>query len=648
MAANQSVVDELVVKLTLDAEQYKKNDQVIINLVNKTEVALKNADEKQTKRDKAAQKRNKDTLKGVKDLALGLRSLTLTIGAMLGVGSAAGLVGAVVALAGMETNLRRASVSTGLSNRELQAWGATARRLGADAQAGASAIADLAREQQQFNLTGNAPTIQAFARMGVRAGPETSIVDILSQAQQIFRQAAPAQRKQIESGLAASGVSPDLIVAIKSEKDVREAFTRSYQESAEENRKALDAVTDALTSLGNVAVSVANSIATVLQPYVEQFAGYVAQGAQQLSAFVDSVVAAGGGVDGFMKVLDEQTPALATLLRNLATGLDVLGQTVDVVVFGFQSLYRGIRELFNWVDQKFGALTGGSSHQLGDALGTVGSAIKWAWGNLVQESRREGAGPIGALTGETGGIRLTPNATRRIAGGEIPGETVAPTPGRLNSGARRIAPEGSLASDETILETRQSTAQLQQPVGRAGVAPTKEELANFFITQGVPLNEAVGLTANAFGESGLKPNAVNPTSGAAGLFQWLSKDRVAAVQAWAQKPITQMSWQEQALAVLNVPSERKRLNQAVAGASTVAEYTKGISDRFEAHGDPDSLRRRLNYAAQFENEQRGSGAPGIGQQINIQSVSVQANTPQEFVGGITRQSGVQNYNSAVR
>ena len=627
MAANQSVVDELVVKLTLDTEQYKKNDQIIINLVNKTEVALKNADEKQTKREKAAQKRNKDTLKGVKDLALGLRSLTLTIGAMLGVGSAAGLVGAVVALAGMETNLRRASVSTGLSNRELQAWGSTARRLGADAQAGASAIADLAREQQQFNLTGNAPTIQAFARMGVRAGPGTSIVDILSQAQQIFRQAAPAQRKQIESGLAASGVSPDLIVAIKSEKDVREAFTRSYQESAEENRKALDAVTDALTSLGNVAVSVANSIATVLQPYIEQFAGYVAQGAQQLSAFVDSVVAAGGGVDGFMKVLDEQTPALATLLRNLATGLDVLGQTVDVVVFGFQSLYRGIRELFNWVDQKFGALTGGSSHQLGDALGIVGSAIKWAWGNLVQESRREGAGPVGALTGDTGGVRLTPNATRRIAGGKIPGETVAP--------------EGSLAPDETILETR-------QPVGRAGVAPTKEELANFFITQGVPLNEAVGLTANAFGESGLKPTAVNPTSGAAGLFQWLSKDRVAAVQAWAQKPITQMSWQEQALAVLNVPSERKRLNQAVAGASTVAEYTKGISDRFEAHGDPDSLRRRLNYAAQFENEQRGGGAPGIGQQINIQSVSVQANTPQEFVGGITRQSGVQNYNSAVR
>lgn len=179
MAANQNVVDELVVKLTLDAKEYKKGEQTIINIVNKTEVALKQADEKQTKREKAAQKRQKETLKGVKELAQGFKQLTYTIASILGVGSVGGIVALLTGFAGMETGLRRASVATGLSNREMQAWGATARRLGADAQAGASAIADLAREQKTFNLTGNAPTLAAFSRIGVRVGPNDNPAEFL-------------------------------------------------------------------------------------------------------------------------------------------------------------------------------------------------------------------------------------------------------------------------------------------------------------------------------------------------------------------------------------------------------------------------------------------------------------------------------------
>lgn len=618
MASNQAVVDELVVKLTLDAKDYKKNEQTVINIVNRTEVSLRQADEKQTKREKAAQKRQKDTLKGVKDLAQGLKSLTLTIGAMLGVGSAAGLVGAVVALAGMETSLRRAAVSTGLSNRELQAWGSTARRLGADAQAGASAIADLAREQRQFNLTGQAPTIQAFARLGVRVGPNTNIVDILSQAQQLYRQAAPAQRGQIESGLAAQGVSPDLIVAIKSEKDVREEFARSYQESAEENRKALDAVTDALTGLGNAAVSVANSIATVLQPYVEQFAGYVSEGAQQLSAFVDRVVAAGGGVDGFMKVLDEESPTLANLLRDLSGGLSLLGQTVDVVVYGFQSLYSGVKELFNWIDAKFGALTGGGNHQLGDAVGVVKDAVKWAWGNLVTDARREGAAPVGGLIGDNGGARLSRGAAARIAGGALGTPSAAGV--RTSATGARIGPPSASAQDI---------------------------MTKLVAGYGFSVDQAAAIAANLQGESGFFAGAFNPAGGgqgARGLAQWRGPRIDAFRKRYGVTP-DQATVDQQLQFLATDPYERGLLNRALSGPGGAKDFGANVSRVFEGHGKVSEDLRRGGLASQYAQQ---FGQSGIGQQINIQSMTVQANNPQALVGGITRQSGVQNYNSAVQ
>ncbi|MGJ8495943.1 hypothetical protein ACSFB1_12185, partial [Glaesserella parasuis] len=109
--------------------------------------------------------------------------------------------------------------------------------------------------QQQFNITGQGPTLQALARLGVNAGPNVSIADMLGQAQQIYRQSSPAQQAQIEAGLAAQGVSNDLIVMIKSETDAREAYTKSFAESANKNRKALDAVTEALTSMGHSTIS---------------------------------------------------------------------------------------------------------------------------------------------------------------------------------------------------------------------------------------------------------------------------------------------------------------------------------------------------------------------------------------------------------
>lgn len=609
MAANSNVVDELVVKITLDADAYRKVDRDVDKLASNTERKAKT-------RDKDRDKRMKESTAAAKQFAGTLKGLALTIGSVLGLGGggAAGLIGAVVSLTNFETNLRRSAVATGFSAREMQAWGSAARRLGADAQAGAAAIAELAREQKTFNFTGSGPTMQALARLGINVSPNSSIQDVLAQAQSVYRAAAPGQRGQIEAGLSASGVSNDLILLIKSEKDVREEFTRSFAESAEENRQAMDSVTNALEAVKNSAVNVANTLASIVQPNVEQFAQWVSTTTQSLSGFNERVQAAGGGVEGFMKVLDQESPALAETLRGLNTTMVKLGEVVDVVVYGFQSLYRGARQLFTWLDEKFGSLTGSGSGRLKGAVSTVGDAISWAWGNLVGEARREGAAPIGSLTGSAGGVRLTPGAQARIAAGELGG--------RSAGGAGRMA------------------------------RPSAQDVMQYLVGQGLTVPQAAAVASNIQGESNFRPDAFNSAGGgqgARGLMQ-LRAARINAFRAQYGLNPDQATWQQQLDFMLGNPYERRLLNRSLSGPGGAADLGSNFSRIFEAHGNVAEDLRRGRQAQQLAQQfNPATGGAGGGPQIAINGpVTVQANNPQELVGGITRVSGVANYNAAVR
>lgn len=604
-ANNANVIDELIVKLLLDTSQYDAALKGLDKTVTVTAKRANKIDDEDKKRTKARDKRMKDSTAATKTFANSLRGLALTIGSVLGLGTGiGGLVGAVVALTGFETNLRRATVSTGMSNREMQAWGSTARRLGADASAGAQAIADLAREQQQFNLTGNAPTVQAFARMGVRAGPGTNIGDILGQAQTIYRQAAPGQRQQIESGLSASGVSNDLIVMIKSETDAREAYTRSFAESTEENRKALDSVSNAMAGVQSASVQLADTIATIAEPYVREFGKWLGEVNVKIAAFKERVAEAGGGVEGFMTVLDKENPEIADALRGLGTGLRVMGETVDVVVYGFQQLARAGGALVDWLDKTVGNWLGnGNAKPVSDAIGTVGDAIAHTWRGLVGEARNNGA----AVVGSSDRARLTPSAQARIDAGALSGRR--PTGGN----------------------------------------PTAQDLMQYMIANhGVSVADAAAIAANAMAESGLNPTNLNTAGGGQGA-QGLFQHRGARIDAFrARNGVNPMAaaWRDQVDFIFNDPYERGLMRRALAGSGGAQAQGSAFSRVFESHGNVAEDLRRGQKAQDLANAyQGGAGGPAI----NINGpVTVQANNPTEFVGGIQRVSGVGNYASGVR
>ena len=606
--ANANIVDELLVLLRLDTSQYKKADKEVEKQVTTTEKKLKKVDD-------ARNKRMKESSAAVKQFAGQLRSFALTVGSVLGIGGgAAGLVQAVVALTNFETGLRRASVSTGLSNREMQAWGSAARRLGADAEAGRAAIADLAREQKQFHLTGSAPTMQAFARMGINVSPDASITDILANAQRVYRGSSAAQQGQIESGLSASGVSNDLILLIMSEKNERDEFARSYAESATENRKALDSVTNALEAAKNSALNIANALASALQPQIEQFAQWLSKGAQQVSAFVDKVIAAGGGVQGFTKVLDAEAPELARLMRALGTAIGFLGEGLDVVIFGFKKLAAAAEALYNWIDEKVGYVIGGPGKVKG-AVADFGEGVAKGWRMLVGEARTGSPG---------GGVILTPEAQARLAAGASGGSTAGSTAAAAPTGSAPVAPRGGSGQDDVM---------------------------RGLIARGFTVDQAAAVAANIKHESNYNPAAYNPAGGgigAHGLFQ-LRGDRAKAFQARYGKLPSQATIDEQLdFFASNDPEEARSRRAAFASGGTAAQLGTAVSAKYERHGNVAEDLRRGQTAATIAG-QYGQQQASVGQQINLNGpITVQANNPQELVGGIQRVGGATNYNSAVR
>lgn len=592
--ANQSVVDELVVKLTLDAVGYRDTQHQIDININQTEKKEKDRDAKRKGRDRDQQTRWKSMATAAKGLGVQLAAVA---GAVTAIG--AGIVGSLSGLNTFELGLRRQAVATGLSNREMQAWGATAQRLGADAQAGQQAIADLAKEQKTFNLTGEGPNLQALARLGINVGPNVPIQDILAQAQARYRAAPTGQKQQIEAQLAAQNVSNDLILMIKSETDVRDTFNKSLQEATAENKKALTDFNDALASAKASAVSFANTLATVLGPTIQGAAKWLGEAAQTAARFGERVTAAGGGVDGFMKVLNEDTPKTAKALQALA-------DVVDVVRLGFKKIGELIEEL-----------TGGKGSWLdktSNKIDTEASKGSWFYGALkaVGDAGNKGDAWVRSLWGETVKTAHDEGFNSLSGGSAIPAPPARP---QTNGTAQGVM--GTLISK-----------------------------------YGLSVQDAAAVTANLQSESGLNPAAYNPAGGgqgARGLGQWRGS-RIDAFRAKYGINPDQATIDQQLEFMMTDPNERALLAKALATGNT-QDRGRAISQYYEAHGNVAEDARRGTAAAALEaqynagNNGAAAGGPAV---VITGPVSVQANRPEELVGGIVRQSGVTSYNTAVR
>lgn len=609
------VVDELIVTLSLDAEPYEKAEARVERTTDRTF-------RKQQDRARVTDRVNKDQQKRLKDVAAGVRSfagqVTAAVGIVTGLGVAVG--GALTGLLGFETGLRRQAVGTAMSNKQMQAWGATARRLGADASAGAEAIAALAKERQQFELTGNAPTMQALARMGVNVDRGRPLEDVLAQAQQIYRNAPEGQRQQYENTLAAQGVSSDLILMIKSERDVREAFTQSLSQATEENRKALDALADAFESIKATSVGVAATLLEALQPAIEVGAEKLSQFASDLVKFTQDVKDAGGGLNGFQKALDDNVPALGHLFEGFRLEGELLSDATAVVVNRFKetgvaigilvdkvrgwlNLSRapwGSKPLGDDLRDRWNSATGANEHQTTGQRAAL--ALSDWWGNLVGRSR--------------------------------PATADNPNPQGLPR---------NIENDEVMPRN------IENDLGSGRASP--QDLMTKLITQyGLNAQEAAAVVANWQAESGLKSDAFNPAgggTGARGLAQWRG-DRTKAFQSRYGVTPDKATIDQQVEFALTDPYERNLLMKSLRAGNTAAEMGRSVSQYYEAHGNVREDIRRGSEAQRLAATYSGPASGGSAPSVNIQNMTVQANDPGAFVGGLQRLDGSQSYNTVIR
>ena len=613
--ANEQVVDELVVRLSLDASQYDKADKEKNKRVDATEKKERATDQQRQRRQRERnkdevvekrqegdrQKRLGQTERAVKSLGSTLKTFALTTAAVFGIGAGVGgIVNAITNLTGFETSLRRQAVSTGLSNREMQAWGATAKRLGADADAGAAAIAGLAREQKQFNITGQGPTMQALARLGVNVTPGAKPEDLLEQAQQIYRRSNPAQQQQMEAQLSAQGVSDDLIVMIKSETDAREAYTRSVADSVEENKASMAALNDAFTSVKQAALQLGNVLAVSATPYIKEFGDWV-----------HNLASDPHKVDDWLAKTGSALSTLRDIAVNLAHGMKDAWTVVNAI-----------------------------AHPIAQASN---NAQSWLHKGAKEFQAED---PNNDYRGTPPGLFLR-RALHSIGIGNNPD---------LN-----LDDKADNNLDQDWSKAFGDTPSASSGTGGTAAPVSAQDLAQMLTQRGMTPAQAMAATANALREAPgavpgtIDPSALNPNGGASGAFQWIG-DRKAEFQRIFGMAPNEAPLDTQLDFLFGNATEVARTQQAFAGGGSAQQLGQRFSQIFEAHGNVAEDIKRGQLAAQLAGNPiaPSAGTPGAGTgtgdtNINLNGpITVQADNPSDFIGGIQRIAQVQNYNGAVR
>lgn len=628
--AAPTVIDELITILTLDAEPYQRVERRVEQETDRTY-------RKQQQRARGTDRTARDQQRRLKDVASGVKTFAIeaakAVGIVTGIGAA--VVGVVGGFLNFETSLRRQTVGTALSNRELQAWGATARRLGADASAGAEAIAALAKERQQFNLGVPAPTLAALSKFGINVNPDQSTADIIASAQRAYRNAPEGQRQQFENVLSAQGVSADLILMIKSELDAREVYAKSLTQATEENREAADALADAFETVKATGIKVSGTLLNVLQPAIEVGAAKLETMAAEFADFVEDLNAAGGSVEDFQKQLDEHYPKLGHLFEGFVMLGDVLENLGTVATDQLGRFVQSLEDLGSWVMfflNKSRAPWG--NNRLGD--------------DLRDRFRR--------VTNTNDDVSLTARAVlsfgdwwdRRVAAAKgRAGEPANTTAQGLPRNIENDPPSGLPRNIENDIATPRG--QVSKPTVVTQEALMTELTARYRLT--VP--QAAAVVANWTRESSLRADAMNREgggTGARGLAQWRGERTRTFQERYGVMP-DQASWQQQVEFALTDPYERRLLDRSFREGGDAQSLGVAVSKYYEAHGNQVEDARRGRTAEQLAmryeggSEQRSNESTST---VNIQNLTVQSNDPRDFVRGLERIDTTQPYNTVIR
>lgn len=155
-----------------------------------------------------------------------------------------------------------------------------------------------------------------------------------------------------------------------------------------------------------------------------------------------------------------------------------------------------------------------------------------------------------------------------------------------------------------------STTSVPLPTSSTSGGSNAEVIWNFLKSKGFTDNQAAGIMGNLMLESGLNPKAVNKSSGAFGIAQWLGS-RKTALRNYARRTggnmndlVTQLNflWHEL------TTSEKRTLNWLRSNPKASASQVAAAFDRLFERSEGTHVPQRQRYANQFLNRFSGRGS----------------------------------------
>lgn len=151
-----------------------------------------------------------------------------------------------------------------------------------------------------------------------------------------------------------------------------------------------------------------------------------------------------------------------------------------------------------------------------------------------------------------------------------------------------------IKQEETKQETKQSTGNWWERFGTQSNSSSNNDIVDYLMKKGgFTREQAQGIKGNLMQESGLKHNAVNQSSGAYGLAQWLGSRKTNLFNKYGNNPT-----QEQQLDFLieELNSSEKKAGDALRNAKTAEEAARTFMTLYERPGNDGSLNKRIAYA----------------------------------------------------
>lgn len=587
-----TVIDALVVTLGLNAKGFKTE----ADKAKKTTNELAGAAESGAKRQEAAERRlaaerarrNRDLDRGTRDAGRGFASMRGEVLKLVAVFTAGvGIKNFIADTINSAVQLGYLSQNLGMSTQQIKAYQLAAERAGGTQEGMAQQFRESADALAQLR-SGGGPNqaLQEFFRWG---GSSSDLKDgntyLLARAKIIHEmfQVDPTRAAYVARQMGISDdqfnffkQGPQAILALVDAQKKRAAITEAEAQKALELKNRW---LDLKESLGAVAVK----FLTAMLPALSKFTDLIATGADKLAENKEKVGEFAEELTRFLETTDWSSVVQGA--KDFAASVRSIADSIREVIDRWDE-WRGKPKVQTpGVTKMPGALRFGTTEDL--------NRDNAATGKPLPKAQAEPTTALGRA-----GKAFSDNVEMALA--------------------RTLASWGVQAAKEFVRDKTGKDDYLAGPRKAPAAAPAApaaggaaaKSVVSKLIGMGWSAEQAAGIAGSFQQESSLNPNAVNPTSGAYGIGQWLAPRR-ADFKAWAGKDIRGSSLDEQ-LAFFQyevTKGKEKAAGDKLRAARTAAEAARIHSEEYERPGRAEAnILARQRYAQQHAAQARTAGA----------------------------------------